>query len=158
MRDAIGCLTSDLSLVSDWGRVNPILFNVSKNQFLQLFTRHNLPDNYPLFFNNTQLALSSALNTLSLSFSKKFYLQFHISTHAKINFQEVRCPMASALIFLSLPAAYSVQGPYPSMYGVWFSCLWGFNSHSFIKQSGVSKAFHLINSSLLNDCLDSLCY
>ena len=36
------------------------------------------------------------------------------------------------------------------MYGVWFSCLWEFNSHSF------TKAFCLINSPLLTACLDSL--
>ena len=61
LRDAIGCLTSDLSLVSDWGRTNLVLFNASKTQFLQLSTRHNLLDNYLLFFNDTQLPLSSTL-------------------------------------------------------------------------------------------------
>ena len=29
-----------------------VVFNASKTQFLQLSTRHNLPDNYPLFFND----------------------------------------------------------------------------------------------------------
>ena len=37
-RDAIGRLTSDLSLGSDWGRVNLVLFNTSKTLFLQFFT------------------------------------------------------------------------------------------------------------------------
>ena len=69
-RDAIGCLTSDLSLVSDCGRANLVLFNASKIQFLQLSIQHNLPDNYPLFFNDIQLSLSSTLNTLGLSFTK----------------------------------------------------------------------------------------
>ena len=53
---------------------------------------------------------------------------------ATICFQEVRCPMASASIFLSLSVAWSVQRPYSSLYGMWFSCLEGFNSHSFTKQ------------------------
>ena len=35
---AIRCLTSALSLVSDGGRANPVLFNASKTQFLQPYT------------------------------------------------------------------------------------------------------------------------
>ena len=81
--DAIGRQTSELSLVSDWGRANLILFNASKTQFLQLSTRHNLPNNYPLIFNDIQLPLSSTLNTLGLSFTKNLNWQFHISTLAK---------------------------------------------------------------------------
>ena len=51
------------------------------------------------------------------------------------------------------------------MYGVWLSCLGGLNrgqrwprlnSHSLTKQSLKSKAFRLINSPPLTDCLDSL--
>ena len=68
--DAIGRPAFDLSLVSDWGRTNLVLFNASKTQFPQLSTEHNLPDNYPLFFNDTQLPLSSTLNTLDLSFTR----------------------------------------------------------------------------------------
>ena len=81
--DVIGCLPFDLSLVSDWDRANLVLFNAAKTKFLQLSTRHNLPDNYPLFFNDTQFPLSSTLNTLDLSFTKNLNWQFHISTHAK---------------------------------------------------------------------------
>ena len=69
-RDAIGRLISDLLLISDWGSGNLVLFSASKTIFLQLSTRHNIPDNYHLFFNDTQLPLSSTLNTLNLSFTK----------------------------------------------------------------------------------------
>ena len=82
-RDAIGCITSDRSLVSDCGWANQVLFNSSKTQFLQLFTQHNLPDNYLLFINDTQLPLSSTLNTPGLSFTKNQNLQFHIYIRAK---------------------------------------------------------------------------
>ena len=80
---------SDLSLISDWGRANLVLFNASKTPFLQLSTRHNLPDNYPLFFNDTQLPLSSTLNTFGLSFTKNLNCQFHISTLAKSAFKKL---------------------------------------------------------------------
>ena len=49
-------LTSDLSKISDWGKTNLVLFNASKTQFLHLSTPHNLPNNYPLFFIDTQLS------------------------------------------------------------------------------------------------------
>ena len=80
---AIGRLTFDLSLVSDWGRANLVLFNASKTQFLQVSTRHSLPDNYPLFFNDTKMSFSSTLNALGLSFTKNLNWQSHISTLAK---------------------------------------------------------------------------
>ncbi len=44
-----GCrtLTSDLSIISDWGRRNLVSFIASKTHFLHLSTRHNPPDVYP---------------------------------------------------------------------------------------------------------------
>ena len=132
-RDAIGRLTSDLSLVSDWGRANLVLFNASKTQFLQLSTRHNLPDNYPLFFNDTQVPLST-LNTLGLSFTKNLNWQFHISTLAKSVFKKLSVLWRLRPFFSPSQLLCSVQGTYPSLYGVWFSCV---NSYSFTKQGGV---------------------
>ena len=67
--------------------------------------------------------------------------------------------MASASIFLSLPAASYVHGPYPPMYGVWFSCLGRGRGESTLKallNRVKSKAFHPIKSPPLTDYLDSL--
>ncbi|MPC63827.1 hypothetical protein E2C01_057932 [Portunus trituberculatus] len=47
-------LTSDLSKISDCGREKLGVFNASNTQFLHVSARHNFPDNYPLFFNDTQ--------------------------------------------------------------------------------------------------------
>ena len=63
--------------------------------------------------------------------------------------------MASLSIFFSLSAACSVQGPYPPMYGVWFSCL-GASTHTALLNRMESKAFRLLNSLPLTDCLDYL--
>ena len=65
-------LTSDLSLISDWGKENLVLFIASKTQFLHLSTRQNLPDNYPFYFDDTYLFPSSTLYILRLSFTKTF--------------------------------------------------------------------------------------
>ncbi len=70
-QEAAQRLTSDLAIISDWGRRNLLAFNASKTQFLHLSTRHKLPDSYPLFFDNTQLSPSSTLNILGLSFTQK---------------------------------------------------------------------------------------
>src|ERR1044072_725209 len=70
-------LTSDLSLISNWGRENMVFFNDSKTQFLHLYTQHNLPHNY-IFFENTQLKPSSFLNILGVSFSCDLSWEDHI--------------------------------------------------------------------------------
>ena len=82
-REASERLTSDLSRISDWGKANHVLFNASKTQFLHLSTRHNLPNNYPLFFNDTQLSPSPTLNILGLSFTSNLNWKLHISSLAK---------------------------------------------------------------------------
>src|ERR1044072_2152719 len=47
-----------------------VVFNASNTQFLHLSTRHNLPHNYDIFFENTQLKSSSLLNKLCVAFSR----------------------------------------------------------------------------------------
>ncbi len=73
-------LKSDLALISDWERRNLVSFNASKTQFLHLSTRHNIPNSYPLFFDNTQLSPSSTLNILGLSFTQNLNWKLHISS------------------------------------------------------------------------------
>ncbi|MPC65896.1 hypothetical protein E2C01_060034 [Portunus trituberculatus] len=72
-RDATERLTSDFPKISDWGRENLVVFNASKTQFLHLSTRHNLPDNYPLFFSDTQLSPSSTLIILGIMSKPSLY-------------------------------------------------------------------------------------
>ena len=53
--------------------------------------------------------------------------------------------MASTSIFLSLPAACSVHGPYSPMYGEWVLFLVG-STHTALLNRVESKAFRLIDS------------
>ena len=46
---------------------------------LHLSTRHNLPNNYPLFFSDTQLSPSPSLNIPGLSFTCNLNWKLHIS-------------------------------------------------------------------------------
>ena len=64
--------------------------------------------------------------------------------------------MASASIFLCLSAACSLQEPYLPMYGAWLSCLGVSSTHTALLNRVESKAFRLISSPPLTDCLDSL--
>ena len=81
--DATERLTSDISLISDWGRENLVLFNALKTHFLHLSTQQNLPDNYPLYFDDIHLYPFSTLNILGLSFTNTMNWKSHISSLAK---------------------------------------------------------------------------
>ncbi len=54
--DATQRFAFDLSIISDWGRKNLVSFSASKTQFLHRSTRQQLPDTYPLFFDNPRLS------------------------------------------------------------------------------------------------------
>src|ERR1700755_3502152 len=82
-RVALEQLTSDLSRISNWGRENMVIFNASKIQFLYLSTRHNLPHNYNIFFENTQLKPSTVLNILGVYFSRDLSWKYHITSLSK---------------------------------------------------------------------------
>ena len=87
--DAVAHLTLDLSLISDWGSDNLVVFNASKAQIFHLSTHSNLPKDYPLFFNNTQIVPSSSLNILGVSFSRDFSWKAHIASLAKTASQKL---------------------------------------------------------------------
>ena len=152
-RDAIGRLTSDLSLVSDWGKANLVLFNASNTQFLQLSARHNLPDNYLLFFNDIQLSLSSTLNTLGLSLTKNLNWQFHISTLVKSASKKLDILWRLSIFFSpsQLLALYRGLIRLCMEYGLHVP---GDLTHTALINRVESKVMHLINSPPLTDCLD----
>ena len=153
--DAIKLLTSDLSIISDWGRANLVLFNASKTQFLHLSTRHNLPNNYPLFFNNTQLSPSSTLDILGLSFTKSLNWKSHISSLAKT------ASMKLGVLWRLRPffSPYQLLTLYRGLIRPcieYASHIWGGSTHTALLNKVESKAFRLINSPPLTDCLQSL--
>ncbi len=82
-QEAAERLTSDLALISDWGRMNLVSFNALKTQLLHLSTRHNPPNFYPLFFDNTQLSPSSTQNILGISYAQNLNCKLHISCLTK---------------------------------------------------------------------------
>ena len=98
--------------------------------------RHN---NYPLFFSDTQLCPSSTLNILSLSFTYNLNWKLHISSLAKTTSKKLSILSCLHQFFSPPQAANSIQGPYPSMYGVHFTCLGRFHSYSSLGQDGIKS-------------------
>ena len=150
--DAAERLTSDLSIISDWGRRNLVSFNASKTQFLHLSTRQNLPHNYPLFFNNTQLSPSPILNSLGLSFTQKLNWKFHILSLAK--------SASSRLgVLYRLQPFFSPHQLLTIYRGLVRPCMeyachvWGGSTHTALLDRVESKAFRLISSPPLTSCL-----
>ena len=113
-------------------------------QFLYLSTRHNLPNNYSLFFNDTQLSPSPTLNILGLSFTCNLSWKLHISSLAKT--ASVKLGVLSHLCqFYSPPQLLTLYR------GLICPCM-GYALLNRVE----SKAFRLINSSPLTDCLKPL--
>src|ERR1700755_2007651 len=133
---ALEQLTSDLSRISNSGREYMVIFNASKTQFLHLSTRHNLPHNYDIFFENNQLKPSSVLNILGVSFYRDLSWKDHITSLSK--------QASKRLGVLRRLQNYFTPPQLLALYrGVFRPCmeyashLWWFHSHSSPGKGGV---------------------
>src|ERR1700755_1501714 len=111
-----------------------VSFNITKTQFLHLSPPHNLPHNYDIFFENTQLKPSFLLNNLGVSFSRDLSWKDHITSLSKQDFMRgvVRSCMKYA------------------------SHIWGGSTHTAILEKVEHRDFRLINSPALTNSLQSL--
>ncbi|KAL7630273.1 UNVERIFIED_CONTAM: hypothetical protein RMT77_019583 [Armadillidium vulgare] len=132
-----------------------VVFNASKTQFLHLSTRHNLPHNYDIFFENTQLEPSSVLNILSVSFSRDLSWKDHITSLSK--------QASKRLGVLRRLQNYFTPPQLLALYrGVVRPCMeyashiWGGSTHTALLEKVESRAFRLINSPALTNSLQSL--
>ena len=129
----------------------PMMSNLPSSKLLQQSTQHNLPDNYPLFLNDTQLPLSTTLNTLGLSFTKNLNWQFHISALAKSASKKLGVLWCLRPFFSSSQLLALYRGlirPYME----YSSHVWGGSTHTALLNRVESKAFRIINSPPLIDC------
>ena len=153
--DAMEHLTSDLSLISDWGRKNLVTFNASKTQFLHLSTRHNLPNSYPLYFNDTQLSPSSTLDILGLSFTKSLNWKLHISSLTKTASQKLGALFRLRQFFTPHQLLALYRGLVRPCVE-YASHVWGGSTHTQLLNRVESKAFRLVDFPPLTDCLQPL--
>ena len=82
------------------GNANLMYSSMSqKVYYFHLFTQHDLPHNYLLFFNDIQQPFSySTLNTKALSFLKNLNLKFYIPSLPNTTSKEIMCRQ---MLFLS---------------------------------------------------------
>ena len=123
--EATECLATDLTIISDWGKRNLVSFNASTTQSRNLSTRHNLPNNYPLFFDNTQLSPSSTLNILGLSLTQNLNWKLHILSLTKSASSRLGVLYRLRQFFSPAQLLIHIQGPCPPSYGVCISCVGG---------------------------------
>ena len=109
------------------------MFIALEKQFLHLSARYNLPDNYPLFFSDTQ-TVSSLVKTVSMKLGvlcrlRQFFFPYQLLNH----YRGLIRPLME----------------YPSQ-------AWGGSTHTALLNRVESKTFRLINSPPLTDGLQSL--
>ena len=152
---ALERLASDLSRISNWGRENMVVFNASKTQFLHLTTRHNLPDTYNIFFENTELKPSPVLNILGVSFSRDLSYKDHIVSLTKQASKRLGVLRRLRNFFTPSQLLALYRGVVrPCM--EYASHIWGGSTHTALLERVESRAFHLINSPALTNSLQSL--
>ncbi len=81
--EAIERLASDLTIISDWSKRNPVSFKPQKHSFSTYPLDIILQTTIPYFFYNTQLSLSSTLNILGLSLTQNLNWKLQISSPTK---------------------------------------------------------------------------
>ncbi len=127
-------------------------FIASRTQFIHLSTRQQLPDTYPLFFDKTRLSPSSNLNILGLSLSDDLKWKFHISSLSK-------SASAKLGVLYRLQQHFSPSQVLTIYKGLVLPCteyashIWGVSTHIALLNRVESKAFRLINSPPLTDCI-----
>jgi hypothetical protein len=152
---ALEQLTSDLSRISNWGRENMVVFNASKTQFLHLSTRQNLPHNYNIFFENTQLKPSPLLNILGVSFSRDLSWKDHIISLSKSASKRLGV-LRRLQNFFTPPQLLALYRGVVRPCMEYASHVWGGSTHTARLEKVESKAFRLIHSPPLTDSLQSL--
>src|ERR1044072_733674 len=104
-----------------------VVFKAAKTQFLHLSPRHNLPHNYDIFFENTQLKPSYVLNILGVSFSCDLSWKDHIISLSKQGSK--RLGVLMRLQYLFTPPQLLYRGVVlPCM--EYASHIWGGSTHT----------------------------
>ena len=153
--EAMERLTSDLSRISVWGVENLVIFNASKTQFLHLSTRHNLPQQYNVFFENTQLKPSSDLNILGVSFSRDLNWKGHITSITKHASKRLGV-LWRLRNFFSPPQLLALYKGIVRPCMEYASHIWGGSTHTALLERVESRAFRVIGSPDLTGSLQSL--
>ncbi|KAL7647784.1 UNVERIFIED_CONTAM: hypothetical protein RMT77_001393 [Armadillidium vulgare] len=134
--------------------MNMVVFNATKTQFLNLSTQQNLPHNYDIFFENTQLKPSTLLNILGVSFSRDLSWNDHITSLSKQASKRLGV-LRRLQYFFTQPLLLALYMGVVRPCMEYASHIWGGSTHTAILEKVESRAFRLINSPALNNSLQS---
>src|ERR1044072_9005114 len=129
-----------------------VVLNVTKTKFLHLSTRLNLPHNYDIFFENTQLRPSSVLNILGVSFSRDLSSKDHITSLSKQASKRLGV-LRRLQYFFTPPQLLALYRGAVRPCMEYASHIWGGSTHTSLLEKVESRAFRLINSSALTHSL-----
>ncbi|KAL7644590.1 UNVERIFIED_CONTAM: hypothetical protein RMT77_004127 [Armadillidium vulgare] len=124
-----------------------VVFNATKTQFLHLSTRHNLPHNYDIFFENTQLKPSSVLNILGVSFSCDLSWKDHITSLSKQASKRLGV-LRRLQHFFTPPQLLALYRGVVRPCMEYASHIWGGSTHTVLLEKVESRAFRLNSSAL----------
>ncbi|KAL7643765.1 UNVERIFIED_CONTAM: hypothetical protein RMT77_005771 [Armadillidium vulgare] len=132
-----------------------VVFNALKTQFLHLSTRHNLPHDYDIFFENTKLKPSSVLNILGVSFSRDLSWKDHITSLSKQAFKRLGV-LRRLQNYFTPPELLALYRDAVRSCMEYASPILGGSPNTVLLEKVESTAFRLINSPALTNSLQSL--
>src|ERR1044072_6325135 len=132
-----------------------VVLNATKTQFLHLSTRHNVPHNYDIFFENTQLDTSSVLNILGVSFSRDLFWKDHITSLSK-HASKMLSILRRLHNYFTPPQLLALYRGVVRPCMEYASHIWCGSTHRDLLNKVESRAFRLINSPVLTNSLQSL--
>src|SRR6201990_2143053 len=129
-----------------------VVFKSTKTQFLHLSTRHNLPHNYDIFFENTQLKPSYVLNILGVSFSRDLSWKDHITSLSKQALKRL-CVLRRLQNYFTPPQWLALYRGVVCPCMEYASQIWGGSTHTALLEKVESRVFRFINSPALTNSL-----
>ena len=144
----------DLERVSDWGRRNCVKFNASKTCFIPI-SLSNVPSNFPINFENVEIAPLPSINILGLELSHNLSWRNHIEGIAKSASKKLGVLFRCRNFFSSSELLQLYVGLIrPCM--EYCSHVWGGSPYTRLLDRVEAKAFRLIGNARLSSSLDSL--
>ena len=147
-------INSDLQSISEWGTRNLVKFNTSKTQLLTI-SLSNTPSNFPIIFEDSEIAPLNSVNILGLQISSSLSWRDHIVQIAKSASKKLGVLFQCKLYF-------NFAQLFKIVYCFLYPCLkycfhiWGSSPYTFLLNMIESKAIFLIGDPSLTSTLDTL--
>ena len=147
-------MTSDLSVISEWGMQNLVSFNASKTQSLHITTRRIVTP-LTVRFGDSELSPSSSLDILGISFSPDLSWKDHIISLAKSASRKLGV-LTRFRRFFTPPQFYSLYRGQIRPCMEYCSHVWGGSPHVALLDKIERRALRIINAPALTSSCQPL--